>query len=216
MNAPVYNQRGESAGTVELSTGVFALPWNANLVHQVATSMQANRRANGAHTKNRGEVQGTGRKPWRQKGTGRARHGSRRSPIWRHGGVAHGPRPEKNYRKTIPSGMRRKALYTVLSQKFRDGEVVLVDKLTFAKPKTKEAAITLHALAKAAGHADLATRARNAALVATYRRDEGALKSFNNIPGARVMEARNLNPLDLLTYKYLVLENPQESQKRWE
>lgn len=214
MNAPVYNQRGEKAGTVELSAGIFGLPWNADLVHQVAISMQANRRASGAHTKNRGEVQGTGRKPWRQKGTGRARHGSRRSPIWRHGGVAHGPRPEKKYQKAIPVQMRRRALYTVLSQKLRDGEVVLVDKLTFAKPKTKDAAGALGALAKGAGLADLATRTRNAALVATSRRDEGTIKSFNNISGARVMEARNLNPLDLLTYKYLVLENPQDFLKR--
>ena len=97
MKVDIYNQGAEKTGTLELPKGVFGLPWNEDLVHQVAVAMQANLRVPVAHTKGRGEVAGGGRKPWRQKGTGRARHGSIRSPIWRGGGVTHGPTKGKNY-----------------------------------------------------------------------------------------------------------------------
>src|SRR3989338_5603717 len=122
METEVYNQEGQMAGKIELPDSVFGLPWNDDLVHQVIVSMQSNKRTPVAHTKNRGEVSGTGRKPWRQKGTGRARHGSRRSPIWIGGGVAHGPRNDRNFTKKINVKMMKKAFYTILSQKYRDDE----------------------------------------------------------------------------------------------
>src|SRR3989338_499645 len=105
MEAKVYNMQGKEAGKIELPENIFGLKWNADLIHQVITSMQSNARAGTAHTKGRGEVRGGGRKPWRQKGTGRARHGSRRSPIWKGGGVAHGPSKEKKYSQKINTVM---------------------------------------------------------------------------------------------------------------
>src|ERR1700722_10641927 len=119
MEAPIYNSQGKKAGSIELPESVFGVAWNDSLMHQVVTSMQDNARTNVAHTKDRGDVRGGGKKPWRQKGTGRARHGSIRSPIWRGGGVTHGPRNEKDFSRTIPKKMRAKALYIALSRKLR-------------------------------------------------------------------------------------------------
>lgn len=119
MDAKIYNQKGKESGTLTLDEKVFGLSWNADLVHQVITSMMSNARTPIAHTKTRGEVRGGGKKPWRQKGTGRARHGSTRSPIWVGGGVAHGPRNDKNYARKVNKKMKAKALYTILSQDAR-------------------------------------------------------------------------------------------------
>src|SRR6185295_18159161 len=111
--------------------------WKSDLVHQVTTAMQANLRQNRAHTKDRSEVSGGGKKPWNQKGTGQARHGSSRSPIWRHGGITFGPRSTRDYSEKINRKMRIGALLSVLSQKAKDGEIVFIDKFTFSTPKTK-------------------------------------------------------------------------------
>ena len=126
MEANVYNKEGKEAGKVTLPESVFNVAWNGDLVHQVVVAMQANARIPWAHTKDRSEVSGTGKKPWKQKGTGNARHGSRRSPIWRTGGVAHGPRNEKSYKQKINKKMRAKALFSVLSKKVEEGEVLFV------------------------------------------------------------------------------------------
>ena len=139
METKIYNQKGKEAGKITLPEEVFGLPWNADLVHQVVTSMLANARTPVAHTKTRGEIRGGGKKPWKQKGTGRARHGSTRSPIWVGGGVTHGPRNDKIYARKINRKMKAKALYTILSKKAKDGEILFVDALSFSAPKTVEA-----------------------------------------------------------------------------
>lgn len=211
LEATVWNGKGEKAGSVSLPSELFGVAWNSDLVHQVVVGMQANARPTTAHTKFRGEVSGGGKKPWKQKGTGRARHGSTRSPIWRGGGVTHGPRAEKDYSVKINKKMRVAALTSVLSRKFRDGQVIFVDSLTFAEPKTKDAKTMLVALAKGAGVAELATKRKNAAVVAFAKKDATSEKSFRNIGSLTLEEVRNLNPVDLVTKKFLVIENPTEA-----
>lgn len=215
MKIAIYNQKGEKTGDMELSEGVFGLPWNADLVHQVVVSMQSNMRTPVAHTKGRGEVSGGGKKPWRQKGTGRARHGSTRSPIWIGGGVAHGPTKEKDYSKKINKKMKKKAFYTALSRKLRDNEILLLDKVDLAKPKTKEASSVLKSISTIKGFENLASRRKNKALLALAKKSVETEKSFRNIPGMGISEARNLNILDLLTYKYLIISNPEEALALW-
>lgn len=211
MEAKIYNQEGKESGTTTLPESVFGLPWNADLVHQVVVGMQSNARQNTAHTKGRGEVRGGGKKPWRQKGTGRSRHGSIRSPIWRGGGATHGPTNERNYEKKINKKMKTKALYIVLSQKRRDGEVVLIDQLKFATVKTKVAQNTLNALTKIKGLEKLNYRKGNRVLLSLPAADQGLWRSFRNLPGVAVEEARNLNPELLLNYQYLLISNPDLS-----
>lgn len=211
MEAKVYNQTGKESGKVTLPATLFDVAWNADLVHQVVTSMMSDKRTPVAHVKDRSEVRGGGAKPWKQKGTGRARHGSSRSPIWIGGGVTHGPRNEKNFARKINKKMKTKALVTVLSQKMRDGEVIFVDELAFGEPKAKEAKQALVALAGGTSCADLATKRKNAALIITGDRDMNRVKSFANFGSVKLDEARNVNPVDLLTYKYLIVENPTKS-----
>src|SRR3989338_4393818 len=127
MEAKVYTQDGKESGKVKLPEDVFNLPWNSDLVHQVVVSMESNARVTVAHTKDRSEVSGGGKKPWKQKGTGRARHGSIRSPLWIGGGVTHGPRNEKNFKKKINKKMKIKALYVVLSEKLRNNEILFLN-----------------------------------------------------------------------------------------
>jgi large subunit ribosomal protein L4 len=151
METHVYNQKGKSVGTFALPEAIFGLPWNGDLVHQVVSAMQANARTPVAHTKDRSDVRGGGRKPWKQKGTGRARHGSTRSPIWRGGGVTHGPINDKDYSQKINKKMRAKALYTVLSEKVRRGQIIFLEELTMKNVKTKDAVMVLTDLSKLAG-----------------------------------------------------------------
>lgn len=213
MKTDIYTIEGKKNGSMELPKEVFELAWNEPLVHQVAVSMQANKRTPVAHTKDRSEVAGGGKKPWKQKGTGRARHGSTRSPIWVGGGVAHGPRNEKSYAKKINKNMRAKALYTVLSKKAHDGELVLVDSFTLTAPSTKTAKHALTALQKA-GFEGLSTRRKNAAVIVLNKKDIPLAKSFRNIGSVVVEEARNLNVLDVLSYKYVVVVDAEESVKQ--
>lgn len=213
MTADVYNVKGEKAGTINLPENVFGVRWNSDLVHQVVTSLRANERAPIAHTKTRGEVRGGGKKPWRQKGTGRARHGSSRSPIWRHGGITHGPRNDRDYSVKINRKMKTKALYTILSAKLRDKEIIFVEDFGLNSPKTKTAATILATLAKKTGADKLAYKKGNRALIATPSNDTSTYKSFRNIPSAQVLEARNINPLTLVSYKYVVITKPEEVVK---
>lgn len=202
MKIEVYNQQGEATGTIELSDAVFGVKWNAALVHQVATAYAANRRAGTAQAKTRGEVRGGGKKPWRQKGTGRARHGSIRSPIWKGGGAAHGPRSDKNYEQKINKKMAKKALYAVLSAKARDNEIVVTDGMEFPEAKTKHAAALFQKLSARKEFGSMTKG--NGVLVLLP--DKGALerRALRNLPYAAVAEARNLNAYEALRYKYLL------------
>ncbi|MFY9462331.1 MAG: 50S ribosomal protein L4 [Candidatus Sungiibacteriota bacterium] len=202
MEIQVYNQRGEKTATAELPDKVFALPWNADLVHQVATSQEANKRQNVAHAKGRSEVRGGGRKPWRQKGTGRARHGSIRSPLWKGGGVTHGPLKEKNYKKKINKKMASAALATVLSAKIRDKELLILDGIAVQAPKTKEAASIVKNLSKIAGFTELVSKS---AMLALPELDGNLMRAFRNLPNLNTEEARNITALDLLSHKYVIM-----------
>jgi len=213
MEAKVYNKTGKESGTITLPENIFGLKWNADLVDQVVKSMQSNARVAIADTKGRGEVRGGGKKPWRQKGTGRARHGSRRSPIWIGGGVTHGPTSERDFGRKINKKMRVKALYTVLSAKLRDGEICFIDTLSFKAPKTKEALGTIAALSKLKGLEKIAYKRGSRALLALPVADEATVKSFRNIGSTKVVNTIELNPVDILTYKYLVIAAPEESLK---
>jgi len=213
MEATIYNQVGKPVGKTKLSERIFGVPWNADLVHEVVRLMNSNSRMSIAHTKTRGEVRGGGKKPWKQKGTGRARHGSTRSPIWVGGGVAHGPRNDKNFDRKINKKVKSKALFTILSRKFNEGEILFVDAINFNTPKTKEAKIILGSLSKINGFDKLATKKMNAGIIALERKDIIVEKSFNNIGSISVEEFRNINPVSLLNCKYLVVVNPEESLK---
>jgi len=209
MKADIYTKEGKKAGSIELPESVFGVKWNDSLMHQVVTSMADNARTNVAHTKGRGEVRGGGKKPWRQKGTGRARHGSTRSPIWVGGGVAHGPRNTKVFARTIPKNMRNKALAMALSKKLADGQVIFLDSLSFAAPKTAEAKKMLQRLAAIKGFERLATKAKNAALIAVAGKSDAAEKSFRNLSHTAFVRTGNLNPVSVLRNTYLIVEDPQ-------
>lgn len=211
LEATIFTMDGKENGTITLPADIFEAKWNADLVHQVVIGMQANARQSTAHTKFRGEVAGGGKKPWKQKGTGRARHGSTRSPIWKGGGVTHGPRTEKDYSVKINKKMRLAALRVVLARKWKDGEVIFVDTMSFAAPSTKMAKGAINAIAKASGRETLATKRKNAAVVAFASKDTMAEKSLSNIGSLMTEEVRNLNPMDLLNKKYLVISSPKES-----
>jgi len=213
MEAKIYNQKGEETGTIKLPENIFGLTWNASterLVHQVVVGMMGNKRVPTAHAKMRGEVSGTGLKPWRQKGTGRARHGSRRSPIWVGGGVSHGPRNERNYSRKINKKMKNKALFAVLSHKLKDGETVFVDKLSLKSPKTKEAKSIINSLSKVKEFKSLERR-KNTAFIALAEKDKNVSKSFSNFGNLEVGETKDLNVLDIMKYKFLVISDPKKS-----
>lgn len=211
MDAKVYSREGKETGSVTLPEAVFGVAWNADLVHEVVVGMQANARVSTAHTKDRGEVRGGGKKPWKQKGTGRARHGSRRSPIWTGGGVAHGPRTEKDFSVKINKKVRTKALATVLSKKLADQEVFFVDSLAMNDPKTKDAKAIIAALAKGTGYDSFATKRKNTAILVLAERNLATEKSFRNFGNIEVAQAKDINPVDLLTYKYVVVADASSS-----
>ena len=195
MKVKNYNQKGEEIGEIELPEKIFGLKVNSDLIYQVILAQQANRRQNTAKTKGKGEVRGGGKKPWRQKGTGRARHGSIRSPLWRGGGVTFGPTTEKNYKKRIPIKMKRTALLQVLSAKAKENLILVLDGLKMKEPKTKEMAKTLNKLFLKKG----------SGLVILPKMQKELILSVRNIPKATAMQAKDLNALDLLNYKYVLL-----------
>ena len=209
MEASVYNSQGKEVRSVKLPEDVFGVKWNGDLVHQVVTSMKGNERENVAHVKMRGEVAGGGKKPWQQKVTGRARHGSTRSPIWVGGGVTHGPNANKNYARKINRKMRTKALYAVLSKKFKDGEVLFIDALSVPNGKTKEARLMLGRFAAIKGYERLLTKPVNAAFIALGKKDKATELGLRNLSNISVDEVRNINPVSVLSSKYLLISDPE-------
>ncbi len=213
VDAKVYNLEGKEVSTVSLPSNIFGLNWNADLVHQVVTSMQSSARQPVAHTKTRGEVRGGGKKPWKQKGTGRARHGSTRSPIWVGGGVAHGPRNDKDYDRKINRKMKAKALFTILSEKNRDGEMLFIESFNLSTPKTKDAKVTLAKLGNISGFEMLPKRRNNSALIVLPTVDDNTRRGLQNMGNLEIVEARNINPVTLMKFKYVVFGSPEEAIK---
>ena len=213
MKATVYDTKGKETGSVELPEILFNAKKNDALLRQVVLAMQANARTAVADAKGRGDVSGGGKKPWKQKGTGRARHGSIRSPLWRGGGTTHGPQKEKNYSQKVNKKMRANALAVVLSQKMKDGRVLFVNALSFSAPKAKTAKEALDGLSKVKGFEMLSKRRNNSALVLFPKKDTAAMKSFRNMGNVSADEVRNANPVSVMNYRYLVLVEPEESVK---
>jgi large subunit ribosomal protein L4 len=190
---PVHNLNGEVVRNIEISDTVFAVPFNEALVHQAVTRQQANARQGTAATKARGEVAGSGKKMYRQKHTGMARAGDRRSPTRRGGGVAFGPQP-RSYRKEMPKKMRQSALRCTLSAKARDGEMMILEELKLEEPKTKLMAGVLVALG-----------VNTAALVVTSPPEVNVILSARNLTGVKTLPANLLNVVDILSYKKLLI-----------
>ena len=201
MKYDILNQKGEKTGQASLPKEIFNLEPNFDLIHQVVVSQRANKRQSIAHAKNRGEVRGGGKKPWRQKGLGKARHGSIRSPIWTGGGVTFGPRKETIFEKKIPRKMRRKALFMVLSGKVKNNSLVLLDKIEITDQKTK---LMVGILSK------LPLQGKSS-LIALPKLDRKIIGASKNIPKVGTIQAKDLNCLDLASFHYLIM--PEASIK---
>ena len=204
MTVEIYNIKGEKSGEAELPERIFGVAWKPILVKQVFDGEQANKRHPWAHTKGRGEVSGGGKKPWRQKGTGRARHGSTRSPIWIGGGVSHGPITERSFKVKINKKMKRSAFFSVISKKLKEKEIVLLDQFVLGASKTKEAVSIFKNLRDKANVYRLAQKGGRT--IASLPKSEGAERSVRNLPFVEYMEPRNLNTSALLKSKYVILD----------
>jgi len=193
VQVPVYSLAGEVVKHIEISDEVFAVPLNQAVVHQAMVRLQANARQGTASTKTRSEVSGSGRKPFRQKHTGLARAGSRRSPLRRGGGIIFGPKP-RSYRQAMPKKMRRLALRCVLSAKAGDGELKVLEQLKLDQPRTKEMVQILEALG-----------VDSSALIVTDEPEGNVVKSARNLPGIKTLPANLLNVVDILSHKMLLM-----------
>lgn len=201
MKVAIYDQEGKEVGQSLLPKEIFGLEINQELIHQVAVSQVSNRRQVSAHTKGRGQVSGGGKKPWRQKGTGRARHGSTRSPIWRHGGIALGPTKDRNFKKKINRKMKKLAMLMVLSAKAKENFLVVLETLKLEKIKTKFISQLLQKL----------PCKNESALIVLPGMDKNLILASRNLENAKPSQVKDLNALDLLSFKYLVM--PKESIK---
>jgi large subunit ribosomal protein L4 len=197
MKLELYNQKGESSGKVEVADQLFQAPFHPDLVHQAWRVMRANQRRTIAYVKDRSEVRGGGKKPWSQKGTGRARHGSIRSPIWKGGGVTHGPSSARSFALRINRRMARQALLGVLSQKAEKKEIKIMEDYKPFQGKTKEAVRVLHNLLGV-------KKRRPSVLFILPQKEEKAKQSLRNIPRLSYTRINNLNILDLLNNRFLV------------
>ena len=193
MQLDVRNTKGDVVSQIDVNDLLWDVPMNGPLVHQALVRQRANARAGTHAAKTRAEVRGGGRKPWKQKYTGRARQGSIRSPLWRHGGVTFGPKP-RSYRQDLPIRMRRHALRCVLSDKIRDGDLVLIDQWGLEQPRTQEMVQALAGLG-----------VRGPALIVTQNPEKAVILSFRNIKRVKTLPASYLNVGDLLAHRYLVI-----------
>lgn len=197
MKVQIFNNKKEKKGLTEFSEAVFAAKWNPDLVHQVYVSELANARVNLAHTKGRSEVRGGGKKPWAQKHTGRARASSIRSSIWIGGGVALGPRNERNFKKKINKKMRKSALYSLLSKKMAEGEVFILDSFGVKNGKTKEMAAVLRSFF---------STARPSVLCVVAKDNGSAIRAGRNLPRVKMAAANHWSLVDALKYKNILME----------
>jgi large subunit ribosomal protein L4 len=205
VQVPVYNLAGEEVRKIEISDSVFGVPFNETVVHQVMVGLQANARQGNAATKSRGEVNGSTKKLYRQKGTGNARAGSKKSPTRRGGGVAFGPHP-RDYRQDIPKKMRRLAIRCILSSKAGEGDLKVLDKFDFTEIKTKN---MINALA--------ALKIESSALVVNPKPEENLIKSARNIPEITTTPANILNIIDIMSHKTLLMTEAavRVAEKLW-
>lgn len=190
----LFNQDGTEAGSIELADAVFGIEPNEHVVHQVVVMQRAAKRQGTHAAKDRSAVRGGGRKPWRQKGTGRARHGSIRSPQWVGGGVVFGPTPERNYKQRLPKKVRRLALQSALSSKVQNENIIVLNELTFDKPKTKEMVNVLEGV-----------NANDKTLIVTENKEDNIVLSANNLQNVKVITVNEINVLDLLAYDTLIM-----------
>ena len=204
MIADMYNQNKEKIGEVELKETVFDVPENKSIVHQYVRWLLARKRQGSANTKTRGEVSGGGKKPWRQKGTGRARAGSNRSPIWRKGGIVFGPRP-RDFAFDLPKKLRKKALKITLSARLREDRISFVDKINLEKISTKEA----FKIVKNFGEKSI--------LFIVEDKNDVIYKSFRNIPKVNVLRWNEINAYEILKSRNLVVtkESLDKIQEVW-
>lgn len=230
MKYPLYDSHAKKLKELDLNPEIFDVPINIGLVHQAATAQLANRRRPLAHTKDKSQVAGGGRKPWRQKGTGRARHGSIRSPLWKGGGVTFGPTKDRNFSQKINKKMKRKALFMALTDRAKDNHLLILDKFEIKHNKTKEFTALLDNLKaplklakikksdKSAIAKDKPAEAKEAAakkfdlkkykisiLFVTADKVAAAARITRNIPGVKALSAASLNIVDVLSHKNLLI-----------
>lgn len=189
----LYSMEGNQVGEIDLNDDVFGVEVNEAIMHDVVVMQLANRRKGTSSTKTRAEVRGGGRKPWRQKGTGRARVGSIRSPIWRGGGITFGPKP-RNYSYSVPKKLRRKAVKSALSSKVQNDNILVLEDLKLEQPKTKEMANVLKGL-----------DVDHKSLVVLASKDENIIRSSRNIPFVTLISADSLNVYDILNHEKLIM-----------
>ncbi|MGM0501321.1 MAG: 50S ribosomal protein L4 [Bacillota bacterium] len=197
----LYNSNGESVGNVTLNDEVFDIEINEHVVHEAVTAQLAAKRAGTAKTKTRSEVRGGGRKPWRQKGTGRARHGSIRSPIWVGGGTTFGPQP-RSYAKKLPKKVKKLAVKSVLTDKVQNEGLIVIDSLNFEQPKTKKMVSVLENL----------DANDQKVLIVLDNISDNVYKSARNIPGVRVVNAGQVTVYDVLNSDKVILQEDAVSQ----
>lgn len=220
LKIKLFNQNAEEAGELELNPKIFGVKINPVLVHQAMVAQMANERQVLAHTKGRGEVRGGGRKPWRQKGTGRARHGSSRSPIWKGGGVTFGPTKDRNFKLRINQKMKQKAIHMALSDKVISNNLLILDKLELAEFKTKILNQIINKLRsviicekqpeennknKINKKNKINSNGKRSILIINDHKDEKVKYSARNLPDIKLINYQNINLVDLLKYKNLIL-----------
>lgn len=203
----IYNQKAEAVGEASLSEKVFAVKINEALVHQAMVAQMSNERQVLAHTKDRSEVRGGGRKPWRQKGTGRARAGSSRSPIWIGGGVTFGPRKNRNFSKQINKKMKQKAVKMVLSDRLNENAIVILDKFKINEYKSKIINEIITNIENKVLTAKKEKQKKRSVLLINDQVDEKLKYSSKNLPNTKLINIENINILDLLRFENIIISN---------